>query len=273
MCAGLLCASTLGFSKTYGIIDIAPQKVTDTTKKLKVVEVKQLPEASKKIGKEVNQPIKNEAVEQKKLALKQFQSPDKVQEIQIVPVKASEKSADLIKLMPDIKIADNGDVYAQGKPLPKFRIISKEVKGDDVNVKEAPTVLELKKTPPPMEPIPPVSKDFDALFKAISKTIRYPAAARESSLVGSVIVKFNVDADKKITDINIMKGIGGGCDEEAVHAIKAFTGSVDAKAGNYKMAVTFDLDNVEPPKPARAEFAKDPSFAGEVVVVGYGVKK
>jgi len=46
VCAGLLCASTLGFSKTYGVVDIAPQKtITDTTVKitnLKLSEAKPL---------------------------------------------------------------------------------------------------------------------------------------------------------------------------------------------------------------------------------------
>lgn len=32
VCAGMLCASTLGFSKTYGWIDLAPMKTRDTTK-------------------------------------------------------------------------------------------------------------------------------------------------------------------------------------------------------------------------------------------------
>jgi len=273
VCAVLLCASTLGFSKTYGVIDIAPQKQTDTTKKLKIVEVKQPSERPVEIRQKINQGVKEVVTKQKKLDLKQGQSPDKVQEIEIVPVKDPGKSADLIKKLPGVKIADNGDVYAQGKPVTKIKINGKEVKSADVIEKPAPTVLQLQKIPPPMEPIPPVSKEFDALFKSMSKTIRYPAAARESSLVGSVIVKFDVDADKKITDINIIKGIGGGCDEEVVRAVKAFVGSVDAKVGNYKMAVTFDLDNVEPPKSASGEFAKDPSFAGEVIVVGYGIKK
>jgi len=130
-----------------------------------------------------------------------------------------------------------------------------------------------KMPPPPMEPIPPVSKDFENLFKSMQKNVRYPASAREANVVGSVVVNFNVNENHNLSNIVVLKGIGNGCDEEVVRAIKAFTGSVEAKAGNYKMAVTFDLDGIKAPKPASGDLFKDPSFAGEVVVVGYPIKK
>lgn len=272
VCAGLLCASTLGFSKTYGIIDIAPQKVTDTVKKPKVVEVKQPTEVSKKIREEVNQAIKNEIVVQKKLAAKEVSSPDKVKEIQIAPVKTSDKSADVIKTIPGVEVAANGDVYAQGKPITRVKVNGKELKSDDVVEKEAPKATEQQKIPPPMEPIPPVSNDFDNLFKDLSKKVRYPKAAREAHVVGSVVLRFDWDGDK-IDHIMVNKGIGSGCDEEVIRVLHAFNGSLAAKPGNYKLAVTFNLNGIEAPKPAGRDFAKDPSFAGEVVVVGYGVKK
>lgn len=271
VCAGLLCASTLGFSKTYGVIDIAPQKVTDTTKKLKVVEVKQPSEVSKKISEDVNQAIKKEVIEQKRLVIEKKQKPAKIQEITIDPVKDTGKTVKLLKQLPGVAIASNGNITAQEKPVTRVRINGKVINGDAAEVKEVPTVLQLQK--PPMEPIPPTAKDFDPLFKAVSRTIRYPAAARQSNLVGSVIIEFNLSAEKKIGDIKVVKGIGKGCDEEVIRAVKGFNGSLDAKAGNYKMAVTFDLDGIEAPKPASTDLTKDPSFAGEVIIVGMPIKK
>jgi TonB family protein len=280
VCAGLLCASTLGFSKTYGLIDLAPQKTTDTIKKLKLVDVKPL-KSKTKIKGVPNVTLKDTLYGQKKIAIKDI--PASAEEITIDPVRPNgkdAKSADLklddaapIKII--VKDSKSADLkLADAAPI---RIKGKVVKSADVKIdaaQPAPVMLKLQKMPPPpMEPIPPVSKDFENLFKSMQKTVRYPASAREANIVGSVVVNFNVNDNHNISDIVVLKGVGNGCDEEVVRAIKAFTGSVEAKAGNYKMAVTFDLDGIKAPKPASGDLFKDPSFAGEVVVVGYPIKK
>jgi protein TonB len=38
---------------------------------------------------------------------------------------------------------------------------------------------------------------------------------------GKVFVEFIVDKDGSITEVTVMKGIGSGCDEEAIRVIKA----------------------------------------------------
>lgn len=262
VCAGLLCASTLGFSKTYGLIDLAPQKPTDTIKKVKLVEAK-LSKYKTKIKEEPKVTLKDTLYGQKKIANKDVTASADVREITIEPVRKNSKG----DKSTDLKIAAAGPV----------KIIGKVVKSADVKIdaeQPTPVVLKLQKMPPPpMEPIPPVSKDFDNLFKSLQKTVRYPAKAREANIVGSVVVKFNVNDSHNISDIVVLRGVGNGCDEEVVRAIKAFTGPVEAKAGNYKMAVTFDLDGINAPKPASGDLFKDPSFAGEVVVIGYPIKK
>jgi protein TonB len=44
--------------------------------------------------------------------------------------------------------------------------------------------------------------------------------ARESGIQGKVFVTFVVEKDGSITDVKVLRGIGGGCDEEAVRVIK-----------------------------------------------------
>lgn len=51
--------------------------------------------------------------------------------------------------------------------------------------------------------------------------IKYPQIARESGIQGTVYVTFVVERDGRVTDIRVLRGIGGGCDEEAVRVIKA----------------------------------------------------
>jgi len=60
-----------------------------------------------------------------------------------------------------------------------------------------------------------------AMYKFIGKNIDYPRMAKESGISGRVFVTFVVERDGSVTDVQILRGIGGGCDEEAVRVIRA----------------------------------------------------
>ncbi|MBE0653758.1 MAG: energy transducer TonB [Bacteroidales bacterium] len=60
-----------------------------------------------------------------------------------------------------------------------------------------------------------------AMYKFIGDHIEYPRMAKESGISGRVFVTFVVEKDGSVTDVQILRGIGGGCDEEAVRVIKA----------------------------------------------------
>jgi len=62
---------------------------------------------------------------------------------------------------------------------------------------------------------------LDAFYKYLGKTIRYPAVARENNTQGRVVVSFVCERDGSLTDIKVARGIGDGCDEEAIRVIKA----------------------------------------------------
>jgi periplasmic protein TonB len=59
-----------------------------------------------------------------------------------------------------------------------------------------------------------------ARIKYLNENIKYPQMARESGIQGRVFVTFVVEKDGKVTDVRVLRGIGGGCDEEAVRVIK-----------------------------------------------------
>lgn len=59
------------------------------------------------------------------------------------------------------------------------------------------------------------------LYKYLGQNIKYPAAAQRANVQGRVFVKFVVEKDGSIGNIEVMKGIGFGCDEEAVRVIKS----------------------------------------------------
>lgn len=56
--------------------------------------------------------------------------------------------------------------------------------------------------------------------KFLQDNIKYPQMARESGIQGSVFVTFVVERNGSVTDVKLLRGIGGGCDEEAIRVIK-----------------------------------------------------
>ncbi|MEJ7692119.1 energy transducer TonB [Daejeonella sp.] len=58
------------------------------------------------------------------------------------------------------------------------------------------------------------------LGKFLGSAIRYPAKARESKTQGKVYIGFVVEKNGSLTDFKIIKGIGNGCDEEAIRVLK-----------------------------------------------------
>jgi len=60
----------------------------------------------------------------------------------------------------------------------------------------------------------------EARLKYLSKAIVYPEMAKESGIQGTVYVTFVVEKNGTISHVKVLRGIGGGCDEAAINAIK-----------------------------------------------------
>ena len=60
-----------------------------------------------------------------------------------------------------------------------------------------------------------------AMMDFVAKNVQYPQEARDKEISGRVLVSFIVEKDGSIADVKVVKGIGGGCDEEAVRVVKA----------------------------------------------------
>lgn len=61
---------------------------------------------------------------------------------------------------------------------------------------------------------------MEGLFQFLSKNIRYPAQAKEGNVQGKVFVTFVVEKDGELSNIKVIRGIGSGCDEEAIRILK-----------------------------------------------------
>ena len=79
------------------------------------------------------------------------------------------------------------------------------------------------------------------MVKFIYKNLRYPPVATENGISGKVIVNFVVDKDGKITRIKVVRGIGFGCDEEAVRVLSKMPAWSPGKQGGRAVLVSFTV--------------------------------
>ncbi|GAB3945483.1 M56 family metallopeptidase [Spirosoma harenae] len=59
------------------------------------------------------------------------------------------------------------------------------------------------------------------LGEYLGQNLKYPETAQKANVEGKVFVSFIVTTKGEIADVQLLKGIGGGCDEEAIRVVKA----------------------------------------------------
>lgn len=72
-----------------------------------------------------------------------------------------------------------------------------------------------------VEEMPSFPGGDNRLLEFLSRELRYPSLALESKIQGLVVVQFIIDENGNITQPTVTRGIGGGCDEEALRVIKS----------------------------------------------------
>lgn len=90
----------------------------------------------------------------------------------------------------------------------------------------------------------------EALMKFIGSNIKYPKGAREGKLEGKVVIGFVVEKDGSISNVETVKGIGGGCEEEAKRVVQSMPQWVPGKDNatgkavrvSYKLPLQFRLE-------------------------------
>lgn len=70
-----------------------------------------------------------------------------------------------------------------------------------------------------VEKMPQYPGGEEARIKFMVENIKYPANAREKGVQGTVFISFVVEKDGTITNVKTLRGIGGGCDEEATRVV------------------------------------------------------
>ena len=73
-----------------------------------------------------------------------------------------------------------------------------------------------RQEPPPPRP----EEGFQELRQYIRDNLKYPEAARQNGIEGRVVLSFRIRPDGSLYDFNVKKGLGYGCDEEAIRLLQ-----------------------------------------------------
>lgn len=92
-----------------------------------------------------------------------------------------------------------------------------------------------------VEEMPSYPGGQDALFAYISTNLKYPQEAMDKGIQGTVIVAFVVERNGSISEVRTLRGIGGGCDEEAVRVVQGMPDWTPGKQGGKAVRVRFNL--------------------------------
>jgi TonB family protein len=102
---------------------------------------------------------------------------------------------------------------------------------------------------PPQEPevytvvevMPQFPGGNEAMMQFIRDNLVYPEMAKEVGVQGKVICNFTVGKDGEVYDVNVLRGIGYGCDQEAIRVIKMMPKWIPGKQNGRPVNVKFNL--------------------------------
>lgn len=293
LCAGMLCTSTLVFSKDYGLIDLAPRKVV----KVKPDHIKyfRIKDKEKDITAYSDNLSFMENGVRKMYTAATITDADiayimKTRKLSVEVIEVDSKTK--LPVMPSVIYQDAKTDTGKQKlppppppapPKPKVDKIKfppppppappkPKVKRDQI--KFPPPVVkpdkQVNNTPPP--PPPPFESVYEDFINYVTKHTHYPVVARNNKVNGHVTLSVVINKDHKVTDVKVEKGIGSGCDEEAARAVSSYSNTINKTPGKYKMIVTYMLVNEAnkkyyAPKPLGNEIDMR-SFIAEVGVMG-----
>ena len=154
------------------------------------------------------------------------------------PVEVPKQTTQLEIVQDDVEVEDieiNAEVE-QNEVIEEY--VAPEIEEEEVVEQEIFQIVE---------EMPSFPGGEQKLLEYVAKNTKYPQIARESGIQGRVFIGFVVETDGSISNVKVLRGIGGGCDEEAVRVIKSLPkwkpGKQRGKAVrvSYQIPVNFKL--------------------------------
>lgn len=85
------------------------------------------------------------------------------------------------------------------------------------------------------EVMPTYNGGMQQFYQFIADNIKYPPKAKSIGVEGKVFIQFIVEKDGSLSNIQALKGIGAGCEEEAIRVMKLVKGFSPAKQGDVRV--------------------------------------
>ena len=105
-----------------------------------------------------------------------------------------------------------------------------------------------------VEEMPQFPGGEKALMEYIAKNLTYPQEARDKGVEGRVFIGMVIEKDGSVSNVRVLRGIGGGCDEEAMRVIKSMPkwkpGMMKGEPVpvSYQIPINFKLSEKQPKK-------------------------
>lgn len=158
------------------------------------------------------------------------------------------KAADLPRLHFDFSInkkgkritnAESGPLYLStiGKKIDSFIVKAKWTRDEEAEFGMEETFESIGMVDEGITKNPEFPGGNDALMSFLRNNLQYPQIAKENGIEGKVICRFLVKSDGSIGEATILRGIGFGCDEEALRVINAMPTWTPAMKRNQKIAM------------------------------------
>lgn len=81
----------------------------------------------------------------------------------------------------------------------------------------------------------------DAMLKFLGENLKYPHIAKEAGILGTVIVQFIIEKDGSVGEVKVIRGLGGGCNEEAVRVVSMMPKWAPGRQRGKAVRVTFHI--------------------------------
>lgn len=141
------------------------------------------------------------------------------------------------------EVVEDADIFNQDD-LNKTTV-NEAVAVEEVAVEEKKVeVIEVEESKPVftiVEEMPSFPGGDAERNKFLAENIQYPQQATENGIQGTVYVSFVVDSKGNVTDVKVLRGIGGGCDEEAVRVVKMMPQWHPGKQNGKQVRVLFNM--------------------------------
>ncbi len=114
-------------------------------------------------------------------------------------------------------------------------------KGKEIDMPVAVESEEKNQVYITVEQYPEFAGGMNALLKFLQKKLHYPTSAVNANVMGKVYMQFVVGQDGNISKVDVLKGIGFGCDEEAQRVVKLMPKWSPGRQSGRTVAVKFTL--------------------------------